>query len=349
MLSVLTAMGAPGLPPGWNKYTNQPRTFVRLVQPGGGWAQEAIPFGQIPPIETCDVEVMELTTDPGGFVITQAADGIPTLSVSGSTTPQYADVDIYSARRRAWLGAAEFAWNNLKPNYLGQRLYIFPEDVAIEPATLASMFIDPELEALKVAVLSGPGGSVVNISTIVPGLTNDVNTATVTGTPNTRGIYEVWCRAFDRFNGFVEGLAIWIIGPIAVPNVVGFDPNDALTTINQTYLSGILVPETAGEVVLSQFPIAGADVAPGTEVQIITRIRVPDLFEEALDDAIALVVAAGLAYVLQYRRTASYDEDIVIDQDPASTEYVDAGDQVTLYVSRKYPVSLVKTSCRRRY
>jgi PASTA domain-containing protein len=349
MISVLTCMGAPGLPPGYLKYllTNKPHT--RLIKTGSDWDTQSVALGQVPPVESFDVMVNAPKTVPGNYDVTPRDSGILSIDVENNETEQIVTIDIYSVRYRQWYGEANFAYNNLPPGYAGERLFYFPKDVTITPQTLADMFPDPEGNPSKVTALSGPGGTPVAFDTYVPGLDLDFETATMTGNPPTRGRWEIPVRGYDQYNNTREGSIIVIVDPIEVPDMTGFEPEIALETINGLSLSGIVLPDASYGVILSQDPAPGSDVLPGTEVRMYTRIKVPSFYLMDVADAIAAVEALGFVATTSLRRSSSIAEGKVIDQDPPADEFLDAGDTVALIIARPYPVSLVQTTRRRRY
>lgn len=317
---------------------------VTLTEPGGGWNVQSIPYGQTPAIVTGDQLIGPLYT-PDGYPVTIGTDGIVSYAAGGVQTRQILVFDLYDVSTSALRGSAPFAINNIAPAANDPTLYVLAEDVAMTPVDLSTQFSDPEGDAYTISALSGLAGTPVALSTLVPGLT--IAGATMSGTPTTAGVTTVYLRATDAYNATSDGYITIVVGLRTVPDVVGLSPEDALTELLAEYLSAIVLPLEPGAIVISQTPAAGLLVAAFSEVTLYTRIPVPDVMGETLADAIIAIEAADLAYEIDYRRTASYDPGLVIDQDPASTEYLDSGDVVTITISRLYPVSLVTTQRRR--
>lgn len=82
---------------------------------------------------------------------------------------------------------------------------------------------------------------------------------------------------------------------------------------------------------------------------VFDRVLIPDWIFQPKDDVFAEVESLLLTYTFTYRTTASFDPDIVLEQDPLPGTHVEEGTNVAFVISRAYPVSLVKTIRRREF
>lgn len=345
MISVLTPAGTPGLPPGFTRYFRQSKLYQRLAQPGGGWTTESIAYGQTPAVVSGDVGVVDPLWVPGNYANVFGADAVASYDGDGDTSRQSIIADIYSYRSRAYYGAAPFANNNASPSFSGSFVLVLDEDVPMVSYNLAAYFPDAEGDVIEVTALDGPGGSPVNIATLIPGLS--ITNGIVSGTPTTRALTNLNIRGSDPYGASANGFVDVVVGLVDVPNVVGLSVDDADSVLTSVYLTSSVVPFDTGGAVLFQSPAAGADVAAFSTVILYTRIAVPDLIGQTQAAAQSALTTLGLTYTIAYRRTANFVEGTIADQDPAADEYLDAGNSVTLYVARPYPISLVKTIRRK--
>ena len=114
--------------------------------------------------------------------------------------------------------------------------------------------------------------------------------------------------------------------PVDVPNLVGTSESDAKAALDEANLKYQKTDEqqsmkyAAGEVI-SQTPTAGSSVLQGSTVSVVVStgppmVKVPDVIEKPLEEAIRLLDAAGLKYstydvfgVSPLNRVASQDPD----------------------------------------
>ncbi len=133
------------------------------------------------------------------------------------------------------------------------------------------------------------------------------------------------------------------VAEIEVPNVVGYDVDDAEDILKEKGLTIDVGGEDfsdkpEGEV-LTQDPAAPVKVKKNSKVKVRVSkgqelIRVPDVVNYRENDAVAAINDAGLeANIIE-----AYDDNIkknhVISQSPAADEEVKLGSQVKLYVSK---------------
>jgi eukaryotic-like serine/threonine-protein kinase len=87
--------------------------------------------------------------------------------------------------------------------------------------------------------------------------------------------------------------------------------------------------------ILGSDPAAGTLVDPGSTVLIVISAgkRVPDVTNRTVKEATTILTSAGFA-VNQQQSTESGAPDTVLSQDPASGQFLSAGDAVTIFVSK---------------
>lgn len=313
--------------------------YVVLSQPGGGWDEQSIPFGQVPPIVTNDIWVAPLLS-PSGYVVTLNSDGIFSIDTEGDTSRQLLTADIYDSSLSQFYGEATFAINDLAPTFLGAPVYVFPEDTPITSANLALFFEDPEDDAVTVTALSAQAGSAVALSTLVPGLT--ITGATMTGTPTTKAINTVFIRASDPYNATVDGVLTMIVGTITVPNVGLLSSDDAQTALTAVYLNAVVVEDYFEDVpfgqVANQIPAAGTEVNPFTSVTVVlsigqATISLPSIVGLTQAAATVALAAVGLTAAIETAYSTTVAEGIVISQYPQAGAPVLAAASITVVVS----------------
>ncbi len=94
------------------------------------------------------------------------------------------------------------------------------------------------------------------------------------------------------------------------------------------------------DTVISQFPEAGTDAPKHQEIKIIIslgstggEIRVPDLTNKKVDDAISEIDALELVYNIVYDESDTAEIATVIRQTPLAGTHVNSGDVVTIHIS----------------
>jgi len=144
-----------------------------------------------------------------------------------------------------------------------------------------------------------------------------------------------------------EGSAVDLVvskGPAAiVPNVVDQMEAAARTAIVDAGLTvGTVTPENSSTVlegaVISQNPTAGAEVAPGSEVNLVVslgpvQVTVPDVVGTPQADAQEAITGAGLTVGNMPEENSAETAGTVISQDPAGDTTVDEGSAVDLVIS----------------
>jgi beta-lactam-binding protein with PASTA domain/uncharacterized protein YhjY with autotransporter beta-barrel domain len=130
--------------------------------------------------------------------------------------------------------------------------------------------------------------------------------------------------------------------PVAVPDVVGLSQAAATTAIEGI---GLVVdvstandPDVAAGNVISQDPVGGTDVAPGSTVNLAVSlgpepVEVPDVVGQAQDDATTAIEGAGFVANVTGANDPDVPEGTVIGQDPAGGASAPPGSTVTLVVS----------------
>jgi beta-lactam-binding protein with PASTA domain len=134
------------------------------------------------------------------------------------------------------------------------------------------------------------------------------------------------------------------VQPVAVPNVVGKTEaaaGSALTSagltvgsVTQQYSSTV----PAGQVI-SQSPAAGAQVAPGSAVDLVVSkgvqpVAVPNVVGKTESEATSAIVAAGLTVGrITWHYSNTTPPRMVVAQDPAPSTEVDPGSPINLTVT----------------
>ena len=131
--------------------------------------------------------------------------------------------------------------------------------------------------------------------------------------------------------------------PVAVPDIASETLDDATKELRGRGL-GVTVAERdqsdqipAG-VVMAQSPAAGADVDPGSSVQVTVsagppQLRVPGVAGKTASDAANALAAVGLRTTTEYVVDSSADAGTVLKQDPAPDVQAKKGASVTLSVA----------------
>jgi beta-lactam-binding protein with PASTA domain/formylglycine-generating enzyme required for sulfatase activity len=133
---------------------------------------------------------------------------------------------------------------------------------------------------------------------------------------------------------------------VVVPDVVGEFEGDAINAVEGAFLvsSSSYQADDIVEIgrVISQDPIAGTEVDPGSIVQLVVSagslVTVPDVVEETQEDAEADILAAGLVPDVTLQADDIVPAGLVISQDPPGGAAVNEGTTVDLFVSQ--PVTL---------
>jgi serine/threonine-protein kinase len=137
---------------------------------------------------------------------------------------------------------------------------------------------------------------------------------------------------------------------VAVPDVVGSSRADAEALLAGR---GLQVTVTEREItdkdpgtVLVQSPAAGQQIAKGGSVALTVakappQVKVPDVIDQPVDEAVAALQAAGFQVKRRPQKVDMPDDDkVVLDQNPPSGEKRDKGARVILTVGRFTPANL---------
>ncbi len=132
-------------------------------------------------------------------------------------------------------------------------------------------------------------------------------------------------------------------GTIEIPNVVGYDNEAALNTLED---QGFVAERTyaysdtvASGQVISQNPVGGTAAKKGTVVTLTVSqgkeaVAVPDVYNKTQEEATNALTAAGLTVT---STTTDYSDTVeagrVISQSIAAGKYVDAGSNISLVIS----------------
>jgi len=128
--------------------------------------------------------------------------------------------------------------------------------------------------------------------------------------------------------------------PVAVPAVVGEDVDDAIALLETLGLSVKQTEEFSQEVprgqVISQAPNEGARLEPGSVVELVVSkgpetFPMPDVIGLTQSAAVARLQALGLR--VRIVNISNPQPDRVVGQDPKPDEIVEAGQEVTIYVT----------------
>jgi eukaryotic-like serine/threonine-protein kinase len=147
---------------------------------------------------------------------------------------------------------------------------------------------------------------------------------------------------------------------VEVPSVLGHTSDDAERLIEARGLQATLAvretPDQTPGTVLDQTPAAGTQVERGATVALTIakapkkapvaptpspQVKVPDVIDDDVDQAVAKLKAAGFTVRKRLEAVATPDDDqVVLDQNPPAGEQRDSGAQVTLVVGRFTPPNL---------
>jgi serine/threonine-protein kinase len=131
--------------------------------------------------------------------------------------------------------------------------------------------------------------------------------------------------------------------PVAVPDLVTLMVNDAAQSLAKRGLKLEISERVPNDnidpdVVVSQNPLGGVHVDPGSTVTVVVSagppsLGVPDVGGRSLAEAIAALQGAGLSYRLNYVVDASAPTGTVMQQDPAPSAQARKGSSITLVVA----------------
>jgi serine/threonine-protein kinase len=130
--------------------------------------------------------------------------------------------------------------------------------------------------------------------------------------------------------------------PVAVPDVVGKDVNEARSTLEGLGLTVVTKDDTTSTTadpgtVTAQDPKAGAELVPGHKVtlEVAKPVDVPDVVDQEQTAATRQLRDAGLQVRVRHVDTSDPTEDgVVLDQNPAAGEQRKRGSTVTIQVGR---------------
>jgi serine/threonine-protein kinase len=128
---------------------------------------------------------------------------------------------------------------------------------------------------------------------------------------------------------------------VAVPDVGGETEDNARSAIESAGLRvGKVTEEESDEdpgTVIAQSPAAGKQVAKGETVNLTVAkaVKVPDVVDQAEDDATTTLEDAGFKVRVRDRATTNPEEDgVVLEQSPEGDEERPKGSRVTIIVGR---------------
>jgi hypothetical protein len=334
------------------------------------------PFTSLSPtVAAGDIWVLALETTPAGFDLTPLSDG--TASWEGSSGTQSWLNKLYDSSLGAYYATDEDG------DYFS---IIINDQAPVETAPIPSQqaytgvpyegpilddFVDePEGQAITYDFALGdalPSGLSIETVVLNPGEPNERTVQQIGGTPalGQQGTYDIVMRAADP-GGNQTTLTAWSLTVdvgVLVPTVDGgsLDWEGAGEEIADAGLAvGDIVAQvnsaTVG-IVFDQEPEGGTYAIPASPVVLyVSGIEVPDVVGDPRANAESEITTAGLAVDVAYIRTLSYTADTVISQSPAALSgfplapTVVLPDQiVTLSVARTPPISLVKTTTRKRF
>jgi serine/threonine-protein kinase len=132
---------------------------------------------------------------------------------------------------------------------------------------------------------------------------------------------------------------------VAVPDVVGFPTDGAVTTLQNAKFKVAQEHRFSSkpkDTVIKTDPAAQAQAAPGSTVTItisdgVEQVAVEDVVGKQFDSAEAILKGDGFTVIQKGRSSDSVPEGEVMDQDPPAGSKVDKGSDVTLTVSRGVP------------
>jgi serine/threonine-protein kinase len=137
---------------------------------------------------------------------------------------------------------------------------------------------------------------------------------------------------------------------VQVPDVVGSTTGEARALLEgrglQVSLTEREVQDKPAGTVLDQSPAAGASIQKGGTVKLTVakappQVKVPDVIDDTVDDAVAALEQAGFKVRRRPRKVDSPDDDkVVLDQNPPADEKQDKGTRVTITVGRFTPPNL---------
>ncbi len=129
---------------------------------------------------------------------------------------------------------------------------------------------------------------------------------------------------------------------VTVPDVVGQTEADATTAIEGLGLVANVTtaddPDVTAGNVISQDPVGGTDVTPGSTVNLVVSlgpepVEVPDVVGQAQDDATTAIEGAGFVANVTGANDPDVPEGTVIGQNPAGGAFARPGSTVNLVVS----------------
>ena len=130
---------------------------------------------------------------------------------------------------------------------------------------------------------------------------------------------------------------------VTVPDVVGWSEGDAVAELLNKYLLGSSVVRefnnaVAKGLVISTSPVKDTKVKIHTTVTVIVsrgpEIVVPNVIGQDVDTAIATLTSHGLVVTVVEVEDGDPRDNIVDDQSPGGGTSVEAGTEVTLYISK---------------
>lgn len=236
--------------------------YVSLLEPGGSWSADSLPFGRSPASVTGDVEIFPLVFPDGAHEAIECdSDGIPhyTPATPGDssrrTIPHRSfdvDVDDYSD-----VAPVNFYINNQAP--VGQDFDLAAPAGQPMSHDLIQHTTDVESDTRTVTLSSGS----------VPGLS--VVASALVGTPTVPGQYALDFLVTDTPGDTDHMIGNITIGDVLIPNVIGLDSTTGgaqLTASGFTIAIIFAASASPANIILDQSPPALTPAPPGTLVTL---------------------------------------------------------------------------------
>lgn len=337
---------------GYAAYTSLPQppaagytyvTCTTTTPPVGGLR---LGDGGTPAVAVGDIAAYRLTTLPASYAVSVAGDFTVTINTGADLSRQK---ELYAIWRLATLAfdpasfpvTTAIVWDHEVPPVWAGAIFIpasfgVKVGTAITPIVLQPAFVDSaEGDTLTFLVTGGA---------LPPGLILVATTGVITGTPTVAGTYTFTITAFDITG---EGTA----SPLNTITIVqGFT-----TILNATIgLSALNIPiypqinyaysnSIPNGFVISQSPIAGSTISPGSSVQLTVSMgapnpgqttHIPNVVGQFLTFAQQSLTAADCDVGgVTYQASSIYPSAMVFDQFPAAGGPVPPYTAVDLVVS----------------
>ncbi len=154
----------------------------------------------------------------------------------------------------------------------------------------------------------------------------------------------------------IAGIALLVANPFSktVPDFLNMSLADAKSlaqrngyTTECTYSYSDNVPEN---MVISQDPEPGTEWPKDKSIKLVISlgatggpIEVPDFVDTNVDDAVAEIISLELSYNIVYEADSEIKEGTILRQTPPAGTHLNAGDEVTIYVSSGQSIGVEDT------